>query len=310
MRNGIDATAHTLAVGNTAIQSFRRCPEKFHFGTQLGYSPIGQSDVFGSLDPGAVVPSPVEPPEFLFGRAIHKALDAMFTQQGLQPAIDVFLEMFQPVPDDPKRTPGRGVELLTLYWERHGKRDDIGITAVQCETKFTCELGQLSLFDSSHWTIYYVGIIDKILTYTDKSRKLMDHKTSTFVTNNTALVYELESQFIGYVWAAQQKLGFPDIDTIIADILLMNPKNNDVIRTDITCNDERIARWYIDTMQTCRWILECFATDHWPMYGSHACIAFNRLCPYFDICQSDMHMHQIVIDASYRQHIRELEDLL
>ena len=279
MRTGIDHADRVIKVDNHSLSVFRECPKKYQYRIKKGL--VSQPSDFYE-DAGD--PPPSSP--LLFGLAIHRALDTLFNEQNLDLACDRFLESFQPVPDDPKRTPGRGCEVLEGYWNRWKENDQMAYSTVQSELKFSFELGQIAHPVSGvMYSIVYCGLIDKVLERkSDGQSLLMDHKTSSWESMYLVNAYAQSQQFLGYL-AGAQALGIP-AETLIVDILLMKPKNNDFIRSEIRTDSDSRIEWKWGIQQTCTMMLMCDSNDIWPQYGKEPCTSWNHLCEYFQLCDA------------------------
>jgi len=299
MKAGIYPNEHIIKIDNYALSEFRTCPRKF------------QHRIVESLVPGGFTKTPgqlkIPDPPLLFGIAIHQALDSLFMEESLPLAIDVFLEAFQPVPEDKKRTPGRGIRLLENYAKQWQTQDKIYDT-IQSELYFEFDLDVVSVSSrhrtspSTDWKIVYGGLIDKILSHDDQFI-CMDHKTSTWESQYLVPSHQLSNQFIGYIWATQQIPEYSSCEHFIADILLMSPKNDSFYRSELDLNTDVVNEWKQGIMVTCSQIIQLYSADFFPMYGKDACTSWNRLCPYFDICGATHDFRSTVKSTQYSKLI-------
>ena len=302
MKAGIYPDERVIKIDNYALSEFRTCPRKF------------QHRIAQNLVPGGFMADPhsIKIPDapLLFGIAIHKALDAMFMQESLEIAQEEFLEAYQPVPEDTKRTPGRGLRLLEAYWKRWHEDDNIYDT-VTSELYFEFELGSMPVYGES-WTVVYGGLVDKILSVDDlqDSPKLlcMDHKTSTWESQYLVPSFQLSNQFIGYVWATQQIPEYERCRDFIVDVLLISPKNDSFFRSELNMSQEIIDEWKRGIIVTCRQILSMHKDEFYPMYGKDACTSWNRLCPYFDICGASHGFRDTVQNTQYSELVWDTSD--
>ena len=143
MKAGIYPDERVIKVDNYALSEYRTCPRKF------------QHRIAESLVPGgfSLTPEQIKTPDspLLFGIAIHQALDALFMMEDIDLAVATFLKAYQPVPEDTKRTPGRGVRLIENYAKRWQDEDNT-LDTVQSELYFEFELGTV-LVRNEKWTI-------------------------------------------------------------------------------------------------------------------------------------------------------------
>ena len=277
-----------IRLDNHSIQTFRECPRKFDLRINNGLIP---ADFAGR--------GHVPDPALLFGLAIHEALDVLFAQQDLQLAIDTFLDAFSPVPEDAKRTPGRGVSVLEGYYNTYFE-EDAAWELVQTEQKFEEQIGTVAGLP-----VIYTGLIDKILTIGDRTI-LMDHKTSSWDSPTLATSFQLHNQFLGYAYIAKQK-GI-QADSMIADILLIKPKNNDFVRYEIDIDQPKLDEWQQGIMQTIEMMLSCHSANFWPQYGKDACTSWNRLCPFFELCDTKVANRAAVARVAYQTHFWDTEN--
>ena len=288
MKAGIYPDERVIKVDNYALSEYRTCPRKF------------QHRIAESLVPGgfSLTQEQIKTPDspLLFGIAIHQALDALFMMEDIDLATDTFLKAYQPVPEDTKRTPGRGVRLIENYAKRWQDEDNT-LDTVQSELYFEFELGTV-LVRNEKWTIMYGGLIDKILSR-ENNLLCMDHKTSTWESQYLVPSHQLSNQFIGYTWACQQIPEYRTCDNFIADILLMSPKNDSFYRSELTFDSSVITEWTVGILTTCQSILYMYANKFFPMYGKDACTSWNRLCPYFDICGANHDFRSTVKSTQY-----------
>tara|TARA_Y100000310_G_scaffold113824_3_gene112285 strand:+ start:23 stop:928 length:906 start_codon:yes stop_codon:yes gene_type:complete len=278
MKAGIHADRKELWLDNTALDEFRKCPASFNYRMNAGLVEVG--DEFNARDPGE--PRPIASP-LLFGLAIHAALDVLYTV-GPGDAIDKFLEAYSPVPDDPKRTPDRGIKIITDYQEQWRIRND-SYDSVLCEMSYRAEIGKVTDQYGDEWTVIYTGLVDKILwEEASKPPVVMDHKTTTWNTQAMAQSYELANQFKGYMLLARRN-GM-QVPHLVLDLILIWPKNNEFQRYNIRMSDEQESDFIEQILHTCQMMLHCHHSTVWPEYGHSACTKFRSLCDYFHLCQA------------------------
>jgi len=252
-------------------------------------------------------PPPTSAP-LLYGSAMHTALDHLYGEQSTKEAGKAFLEAFQPPPDDPKRTPLRGIQMLTEYWEEWESIVD-NYSNIICETSFRAPLGEVKHpITGEIWDVIYSGLIDKIVTGPDGNVFCIDHKTSTLQTAALAQSYNMSNQFQGYMYGARHApgLGFP-VDYLIIDLLLLHPKNNKFERHVLEYNEERQEDWRKDILATIRQILLADSDDVWSRYGQQSCVTFHQLCQFYRLCNSPTWNVQEQIDGFYGENFWEAE---
>ena len=178
MQTGIDSKNRVIKLDNYSLSLFRECPRKYFHRIDSGLIPESSSQSLA--------------PELLFGIAIHRAMDTLFNEQDPELACERFLDAYQPVPEDAKRTPGRGISIIEDYWERWSRENDRYDLSVS-EVKFEVNIGKVpSLDGGAPYAVYYGGLIDKVLMRDDQVL-LMDHKTSSW--ESTYLIPFSESNY-------------------------------------------------------------------------------------------------------------------
>tara|TARA_R100000664_G_scaffold1217_8_gene3252 strand:+ start:4089 stop:4976 length:888 start_codon:yes stop_codon:yes gene_type:complete len=285
MRTGIDNKNRVIKLDNYSLSLFRECPRKYFNRIESGLTPETSSKSLA--------------PELLFGIAIHRAMDTLFNEQDLDLACERFLDAYQPVPEDTKRTPGRGVSIIEDYWERWSRENDRYELSVS-EVKFEVNIGQVPSIDGEpSYDVFYGGLIDKVLMRNDQVL-LMDHKTSSWESTYLIPAYAQSQQFKGYVWAARKlNAAFASCTQLIVDVLLIKPKNNDFFRSEIICNEDDLEEWREGILQTIQMMLMCKHTNTWPQFGKESCTNWNRLCPYFELCDAKKFLRRGMQESLY-----------
>jgi hypothetical protein len=299
MRAGIHHDKKLIFVDNTALQEFRTCPAKFKWRIDRG--------LFEAKLEMSGEPPPTSAP-LLFGASMHSALDHLYGDQSPRMAGEVFLEAFQPPPDDTKRTPIRGIEMLTEYWKRWSSIIE-SYTSVITETSFRAELGHVTHpITKDTWRIVYSGLVDKIVTQADGSVMCIDHKTSSLQTAALAKSYNLSNQFQGYIFGARNAPGLSvPVDGLIIDLLLLYPVNNKYERHVIDYDEDQQESWKRDIKGTVRQILMADHDSIWPRYGQQSCVTFHQLCQFYRICKSPDWNQENEIESFYGVNFWEAE---
>jgi hypothetical protein len=293
MQTGIDTKNKIIKLDNYSLSLFRECPRKYFNRIDSGLIPESSSKSLA--------------PELLFGIAIHRAMDTLFNEQDLELACVRFLEAYQPVPEDVKRTPGRGISIIEDYWERWYRENDRYDLSVS-EVKFEVNIGKVRGPDNAEYEVYYGGLIDKVLMRNDQVF-LMDHKTSSWESTYLIPAYAQSQQFKGYVWAARQiNPAFASCTQIIVDVLLIKPKNNDFFRSEINCNEDDLEEWREGILQTIQMMLMCKHTNTWPQFGKESCTNWNRLCPYFELCDAKKSLRRGMQSSLYTTEFWDTSD--
>lgn len=294
MQTGIDSKNRIIKLDNYSLSLFRECPRKYFHRIDSGLIPESSSQSLA--------------PELLFGIAIHRAMDTLFNEQDPELACERFLDAYQPVPEDAKRTPGRGISIIEDYWERWSRENDRYDLSVS-EVKFEVNIGKVpSLDGGAPYDVYYGGLIDKVLMRDDQVL-LMDHKTSSWESTYLIPAYAQSQQFKGYVWAARQiNPAFASCTQLIVDVLLIKPKNNDFFRSEVICNEDDLEEWREGILQTIQMMLMCKHTNTWPQFGKESCTNWNRLCPYFELCDAKKSLRRGMMESLYTTEFWDTSD--
>ena len=279
MKTGINHTTKEIKLDNYSLSLFRECPRKYSNRIQQGLIPHSSSSGMA--------------PELLFGIAIHRAMDTLFAEQDVDLACERFLDSYQPVPEDTKRTPGRGISIIEDYWKRWSRDNDRYDLSVS-EVKFELFLGSVG-----EYPVFYGGLIDKVLIRDNKTY-LMDHKTSSWESTYLIPAYAQSQQFKGYIWAGQHPhLQLDNCNQLIVDVLLIKPKNNDFFRSEVRCNELDVTEWKSGILQTVELMLMCDQAGVWPQFGKESCTNWNRLCPYFELCDASQSLRPGMQEGLY-----------
>ncbi len=278
MRTGIDPETKTIVLDNYSLALFRSCPRKYQHRILQGYQPL-------PIDYRPEQEEAPLPAALGFGLGIHEALDMLYASQNLNSALRKFQEVYTNPGEDSKRTVERGVELLTEYRAKW-KSDDERIDQLICETTAGTQIGQIE-----DYAVMYYGRIDKV-EFSNGRWLCKDHKTSSWESQYLATAYEQSQQFLGYFYLTKEALKIP-CEGIIVDILLMKPKNNDFIRYEIRPSSAQIQEWQRNILTQAGMLLQCYKQEFFPQYGHPACAEWNKICPFFLICNTQEHREAI-----------------
>lgn len=149
--------------------------------------------------------------------------------------------------------------------------------------------------------VAWSGRID-LITKSNGRNRITDHKTSSIDGESFIQSFQLSSQTIGYVWAAQQL--YPDLDvsgfclncirlkrpTGSAGLMERGPRGGDpalaFFRAYFDYSPERVLEWQRDTVLLIEDFLHSVSRNSFPLNDS-AC--FNKFgkCQYHDVCTLD-----------------------
>lgn len=264
------------------------------------------------LDPAAfdTLPKPIE---LTFGTAIHHGLDVYYETRNVEQAQDAFVTSMNDQNasfTDPVRNVDRGVRLLADY-DKHWRLFDESWDLLEAEASFTFDIEFPVPGQPLPWTLRYHGKIDKILY--DKSRSLYqirDHKTTKWAGSSKIDAYSLSNQGLGYLNGLSILLGEDAVNkaTMLFDILVLNPKNNAFHRSDpIVPQQHLMDQFRLGVSHTATMMVQTFLLaqerkephEIFPMHGPDACAAWNRLCPFFRLCDADPDILRPVLDMLF-----------
>lgn len=174
---GRPETANTY--DNHKLSIWRRCAREGFFSTERNLSLHA-----------------TKAPFLVFGAGVHKSLDVLYIEKNPVKALDALVEFFleNPIGPDKFRTPQRAGEMLAGYWDFW--QEDICTLweLIECEHYF-----EFPLWPEDPSKPWYCGIIDKVRRRVqDAGLGILDHKTSSILTNAKLEAMRLSSQFLGY----------------------------------------------------------------------------------------------------------------
>ena len=237
MRTGIYADKRQIVLDNHSLQNYRDCPKKFKYR------------ILDSLVEGGEalsLPQDTPPPiasQLLFGIAIHAGLDTLYVRQNVEAACDTFIETYQPVPEDPKRTPTRGCDILTEYADQYAT-ELLSIKSVQTEIPFRIRLGSIKDLNGEEWEIYYGGVIDKLFATDERSldptRKLRGIAAEKTNQNNNNYAHLRERI------STPAKL--PNLDNDNIEIFRTVPRDLNTRAVRYYCMDHKTSSWQSESL--------------------------------------------------------------
>jgi hypothetical protein len=296
MKSGLYEDTKVFSTDNYTLDLFRQCPRKFwwRIGKDLSRKPSGYHST-------ADTKTISHAPELQFGIAMHKGLDELYLGHGVDAAHAAFLESFGDC-DDPKgkRTPGRGMRIITKY-DRQWHTEDEQWETIQCEAKFELNLGEIL-----GYTVLYHGALDKIRRRRDAPTviNIVDHKTTSFAHGAMMQTWEISNQFYGYYAGARGLMG-PDADiSFTTDVLIINPKSDDFQRQTISPTAEQLAEWRTGILATSesvirQWLKADGDFKQFPKHSPSRCFDYMRPCAYLDLCTSISAHIPMTLDAMY-----------
>lgn len=283
MRTQIDIENKHLILSHSSAAMMHSCPRKFFHNYVEGIKKVPSLTMFRNDPPDDVA--------LVFGTAIHSALSILYTQHDVVGAQEKFLEIFLsegPSEEDPVRSPGNGVKLLGRYWSLY-KNIIEEWDHVESEAEILLRLPGYIDNSGDRWTIDYTGYIDQVLRHKQTGvYRLIDHKTTKFMSSAQIRAFELGQQFQGYIAAFKEVFREQTFDMLI-DLLVINRKEGSFNLTQqIILHDTFLQReWRKDIYATAENIILNARKDYWPKHTPGPCCAFNKDCDYLDICTSN-----------------------
>lgn len=283
-----------LRTDNTALNDFRVCPAKFMYRIVSGMVPRSE------------VEAPHPSLSLHYGIAWHKAMDELYENKDLSTAIDAWYEASKGLAEDKynRKTIGRGAEDLQEYYLRYGNE----LTSMDLLQSEAIAITSIPFcVGDETWTLEYVGAIDKILRVGNTIR-LRDHKTTGYITSNTAVLYELSNQLLGYAYMAREFFGFEE-ENLIVDADIVAPTRvkppSEFLRPEIEASASMVAEWKREIQITAGMIVSLYLNGEgiWPRYGHDACGRYGNRCQYFDLCAASDNMRHIIVDAQYTESV-------
>lgn len=280
------------------LACFQACPRKFQYKYEMGYEPRWDGP-----------PKPV-------GKAVHAGIEAFYTSTN--DAVSAALAAW-----DAEVTP-EVVEQLGVDEQESIERYRMVVEACvrAYVVKYTKDkfsdvhhVEQELETDMGHGRVL-TGRVDRIVGGLNRSW-IHDTKTTGLDIALVARAHMLRKQYPGYTLNARANGEM--VSGVIMDFIRKPQaprplkaggfgKMQDVLFhrewLPVTESDEqRFRKWF---HAVCAMIEECSAYDDWPQ-NDGACLNFNRLCPYYDVCIEGKRAQQ-VLDGPRFQKATEGED--
>lgn len=256
------------AFDNTMIKAFQSCPRYYYWRHVRHLAPRARA-------------LPLE-----FGIALHEGMDAYYSTGKVEEAVQAFAERFAGTEGDDKRNLDNGARILINYAKSYPvEREPWKVLYV--------EKGFELILDTKK-TIHYFGRMDMLIEWDPYGIVVVDHKTSSWISDNYMRAHATDRQFTGYILGATEY--FPKVYGAMVNVLEVpktmsrDPK---VQRELVTRSEIDIALWVNETLQVVKQIDACAASDTWPTNAPFYCTAWNRLCDYFYLCTQHKH-HETV----------------
>jgi len=275
------------------VDTFNLCPRKYYYKYELNLTPA---------DEGLDLP-------IAFGDAVHRSLASLYLgtafdyvpcpcesfcdfckARPIQRIAAEFLARYPTDPDDVRdpRTRIRGLELIAAYLGKW-KREPFRVLAV--EVPFELEVGP---------ELKYVGKMD-LLVEQDGLVYPLDHKTTSRTGYLFDAQFKLSVQISGYVVLASIITGQPVHQAIINGIRVAGKVDPDqtFFRQITTRTPEDIAEWETGIRDVHR-LIQQFRWSQFPKAAPYACVAYNRLCEYYQLCTSGAATRETLLETAYK----------
>lgn len=285
-----------MRLSASRVDCFHLCPRRYYYRYELSLAPTETTTDL----------------PILFGEAIHRSLASFYLGNAfdevpcpcmstphtpcdfcrghpIQRIAALFLATYPHDPDDIRdpRTRLRGLQLLAAYLNKW-RREPFRVLAV--EVPFEIELEP---------DLQYVGKID-LLAEQDGLAYPLDHKTTSRTGYLFDAQFKLSVQITGYVVIASVITGQPIHKATINSIRVSGKIDPDdsFARLDTSRTPEDIAEWERGIRDVHRLITE-FREHGFPKAAPYACVAYNRLCEYYQLCTAGAATREHLLRTAY-----------
>lgn len=255
-----------------------------------------------------LVPQGEDSSALSFGLAIHAALESVYRGSGFdlvpcpcgasciyckgEQVPQLAAQFLSTYPEDPEdernpRTRNRGLELLELYLTRW-RREPFTVQA--CEVPFELDFPDFK----------YIGRMDLIVRW-DNAILPVDHKTTSRFGDAFDRQFKLSTQISGYIVATRLVTGEPVSQAMINALRVTSKLSADdsFQRIITTRTPEDIARWHMEVASAMNRIREYRETNFWPRHAPYACMSYNSICPYYNLCAAGAATRATLKESAY-----------
>ena len=278
-------TTRVVCVNSTSLEIMNTCQKKAYYALVRG---ARKSD---------------EGPALTFGSAIHEGLKSYYLRSSGNrdhaACLDTFESRAWPlknVPGDEKRSIPRGRAILSNYfnvykndpWVVHSDRHGPLIERDFEFTLMTRDKIQVKLF----------GTIDAVFKHEQTGEiVLVDHKTTSSLSNDFYGKVKPNHQFTGYLLACREVFGLP-INTVMMNGIqvaktVLGLGRNFSVRTESDFEEFRDMVFY-----RVKEFLDNKKSGNWPMAGYPACVQWGG-CQYREVCESHPTQRENVLRSLY-----------
>lgn len=208
--------------------------------------------------------------------------------------LKVFFGNFD-IEGDKYRTPEVGKQILTYFHDNYPLESE-PFEVVEVEKGFEIILGE----DQSGNPLHYYGRIDLVANMPHYGILVIDHKTTTVMSDAYMDTKDPNRQFCGYIITADEYY-----DNVYGAMLsaIGIPRQNktkenpdpDVRREITTRNHFEKAEWVNETAHIVKQIDLCHANNVWPEHAPNACRKWNIPCSFMSLCKQKVPLHRVRI---------------
>lgn len=249
-----------IALDATMLDTFVSCPMKFNYRFNLN-----------KAAPGKAVPLDR-------GDLIHKGLEpyyeGLMNKKSFEESLDDAIKAFNLTATESELEPDKITFIRkTLieninYWR--AKDQYFEILAVEKSFAYV-------LYEDSYMRIVMIGKIDLLVNEGRYENLPYDHKSY----ERDYPVGRKTNQFCNYANAVQSNY------LIVNRVGLQTsyPPEKKHKRIPLSYDPIFLEQWKNNTVKWVKWYVECVAENDWPLNDT-SCDKFNRLCEYYDICNT------------------------
>ena len=278
---------------STKLETLQMCPQKYAWRFEENLR--STTDDKSALD---------------FGFAIHAALEQLYRGDafdtvecplgpcafckgdGIPSMAATFLRNYPTDPDDPKnpRTRNRGIEMLHGYLS-HWSVEPFKVLAV--EVPFELAFGDFN----------YVGRMDLVVEWNGRILPL-DHKTTSQFGHLFERQFKLSSQCSGYIQACSVVTGENVTEACINALRITSRISEEsFFRTITSRTPDEIDRWKWEADAAMRRIREYRRDNMWPRNAPYSCVAYGKLCEYYQLCSTGPMAQATLKQTAYREEV-------
>jgi PD-(D/E)XK nuclease superfamily len=286
-------SSEVIQLSASRVDTFNLCPRKYFYKYERNLAPAEEA-----------VDLPIA-----FGDGIHRSLATLYLgtafdyvqcpcgtfcdfckARPIQRIAAEFLARYPADPDDVRdpRTRIRGLELIAAYVSKW-RRESFRVLAV--EVPFELELQP---------NLRYVGKMD-LLVEQEGLVFPIDHKTTSRTGYLFDAQFKLSVQISGYVVIASVLTGQPVYQAMINGIRVAGKIDPDVtfFRQTTSRTPEDIAEWE-DHIRDVHRLIQQFRWSRFPKAAPYACVAYNRLCEYYQLCTAGAATREHLMESAYK----------